>query len=221
MIVLRNPIEILYADKEYIVFNKPAGLLVIPSPKKETDTLVHRVNKQLESSVRLYPCHRLDRETSGIIVFAKGKHNQQLMMEAFKRRQVKKEYIAFIQGRITRKSGEIKSIIHNPFDQHFRKHSSGRLAISRYKVVEIRKHFSIVEVEPITGRTNQIRIQFKEMGHPLVGERKYAFARDYPLKFRRVALHAQVFECVQPVTQREIYISCRLPKDMQEFLGKN
>ena len=219
--MLRNPIEILYADKEYVVFNKPAGLLVIPSPKKETDTLVHRVNKQLGSSIRLYPCHRLDRETSGIIVFAQGKHNQQLMMEAFKQRQVKKKYIAFTHGRITQKSGEIKSIIHNPFDQHFRKHSSGRLAISRYKVVEIRKHFSIVEVEPITGRTNQIRIQFKEMGHPLVGERKYAFARDYSLKFRRVALHAQVFECVQPVTHRKIYISCDLPKDMQEFLGKN
>jgi len=218
--VLKNPIAILYEDQEYIVFNKPAGLLVIPSPREETDTLVERVNEQLKSSVRLYPCHRLDRETSGVILFAKGKHNQQLMMEAFKRRQVKKKYVAFIHGALAQKSGEIKSIIYNPHDQHFRRHPPGRLAISRYKVLEIKKHFSIVEVEPITGRTNQIRIQFKEIGHPLVGERKYAFARDYFLKFRRVALHAQALECTQPVTREKIKIFCDLPKDMQEFLEK-
>ncbi len=219
---MKTPIETLYEDAEYIVFNKPAGLLVVPSPHHESDTLVHRVNEQLKnSSMKLYPCHRLDRDTSGLILFAKGKSNQERMMEIFKQRQIKKKYIAFVQGKIDQRVGELKGMICNPHDRPKPGQPAGKLAITRYKVVEIRKHFSIVDVEPLTGRTNQIRIQFKEIGHPLVGERKYAFARDYALKFRRTALHAQSLEWIQPVTRKKIQITCDVAKDMQEFLKKN
>lgn len=219
---MKTPIEILYEDAEYIVFNKPAGLLVVPSPHHEPDTLVHRVNEQFKNpSLKLYPCHRLDRDTSGLILFAKGKSNQERMMEVFKRRQIKKKYIAFVQGKIARRIGELKGMIYNPHDRPRFKQPEGKLAITRYKVVEIRKHFSIVEAEPLTGRTNQIRIQFKEIGHPLVGERKYAFARDYAVKFRRTALHAQSLEWIQPVTHKKVQITCDLAKDMVDFLKNN
>lgn len=219
---MKIPIEILYEDEEYIIFNKPAGLLVIPSPHNEPGTLVHRVNEQLKnSSIKLYPCHRLDRDTSGLILFAKGKFNQERMMEAFKKREIKKKYIAFVQGKMPQRAGEIKGMIYNRHERFKGRHPAGKLAITRYKVIEIKKHFSIVEVEPVTGRTNQIRIQFKEIGHPVVGERKYAFARDFAVKFRRTALHALSLKWRHPVTGREIVVESPLAVDMQGFLKNN
>src|SRR6266487_3633105 len=98
---MHKPIEVLYEDDCYVVFEKPAGLLVIPTPQKERYTLVDIVNGQYSRFAKqwgLHPCHRLDRDTSGAIIFAKGKHNQQLLMQLFKRRAVHKKYIAFVQG---------------------------------------------------------------------------------------------------------------------------
>jgi 23S rRNA-/tRNA-specific pseudouridylate synthase len=92
-------------------------------------------------------------------------------------------------------------------------------AITRYRVLDEREDFSVVEVEPVTGRTNQIRLHFKSLGHPLVGERRFAFARDYGVKFRRVALHARSIEFKQPENGRRLLISADIPDDMARLLG--
>ena len=220
----RRPIEILYEDGCYVIFNKPAGLLVIPSPKKEKNTLVSLVNSRYApsgDSFRLHPCHRLDRETSGVIVFAKGKKNQQLMMDLFKRRTVKKKYIAFAQGRLKMGRGELRSPVRDFDQKRFTKNPHAQWAVTRFNVIEARKYFSIIEAYPITGRTNQIRIQFSEAGFPLVGERKYAFAKDFRLKFRRIALHASEIEWVHPVSHKLIRVTSPLPADMAEFMARN
>lgn len=217
-------IPVLYEDDYFLIFDKPSGLLVIPSPKKERYTLVSLVNlthSPTDDSFRLHPCHRLDRETSGIIVFAKGKKNQQLMMKLFHRHHVRKKYIAFIQGRLKMRQGEFRSAIRDFDQQRFFRHGQPRLAITRFKVLNIHRHFCIVEVQPVTGRTNQIRIHFSEAGFPLVGERKYAFAKDFSLKFRRVALHASEIEFVHPIKRKPVKITLPLPKDMEEFLRRN
>src|SRR3989338_3508365 len=185
-----HSIKILYQDEHYIAFDKPPGLLVVPTPKNETNTLVNIVNRHQgpQKQERLFPCHPLDRDTSGVILFAKGKRNQELMMEQFKKARVKKCYIAFVQGRLKRPAGELKSFIADQEQRKFQRHLRPKMAVTRYKVIQTGRVFSVLEVFPLTGRTNQIRIQFRDIGHPLLGERKYAFARDYELKFRRCAL---------------------------------
>ena len=217
--VLTRPIGVLYEDESFIAFDKPAGLLVIATAKQKERTLLSIVNQQFQSpSFHLHLCHRLDRETSGVILFAKGKRGQKLMMDVFKRRQVRKKYIAFVQGRLPSASGELKSFILDDQERKYRKDAASKWAVTRYKILETRKYFSVAEVEPVTGRTNQIRIQFSQMRHPLVGERKYAFARDYKIKFRRTALHALSLEWKHPLTGKMIKIEAPLAKDMEEFL---
>src|SRR3989338_525560 len=220
---LRKPIPVLYEDESYIVFDKPAGLLVIPTPQCEKNTLVNIVNHKYAPSQgwRLHPCHRLDRETSGAILFAKGKQCQKLMMGVFQKRTVIKKYIALVQGRLSKAAGELRSRVLDFDQKKYRKGSAGQLAITRYRMLQQKRVFGIVEVQPLTGRTNQIRIQFSEIGHPLVGERKYARGRDYALKFRRAALHACALEWTQPVSHKRIHVTADLPDDMEVFIARN
>lgn len=216
-------IPVLYEDESCIVFDKPAGVLVIPAPGETKQTLVDIANRQCAPAQgwKLHPCHRLDRETSGVIIFAKGKGQQQAMMELFHKKAVSKKYIAFVQGRLHQRQGELRSSIRDLDQVKFRRNAAAKPSVTRYKVVEERKSFSVVEVIPVTGRTNQIRIQFAEIGNPLVGERKYARGKDYKLRFRRVALHAHTLGWEHPVSHKKINVVSQLPKDMEEFLERN
>lgn len=219
----RKTIPILFEDEHFIAFNKPAGVLVIPSPKKEKHTLIERVNEQYaqDQEWNLHPCHRLDKDTSGIILFAKGKKIQQLMMEEFKERQVKKTYIAFVYGRIEQERGEIKSIIQDQGHLTYNRSKAGKMAITQFQVIERRKNFTIVEVNLLTGRTNQIRVHFKSKGHPLVGDRKYTVVKKYSAKFKRTALHASYLQWMCPMSQKKIQVVCPLAEDMETFLKEN
>lgn len=217
-----NLIEVLYEDDYYIVFNKPAGLLVIPTPKKEKRTLDSIVNEQYaapERSSNLHPCHRLDRDTSGVIVFAKGKSAQRLMMDVFKQRGINKKYVAFVRGVLKRDNGEIKRAVNDLDHRKFNKNSAAKLAITRYKVIERKDKFTVVDVELVTGRTNQIRIHFSQIGYPLIGERKYAKGSDCTVKFKRIALHASSLECINPVTKKKITVRAELPQDMKKIMN--
>src|SRR6185503_4674420 len=127
-------------------------------------------------------------------LYAKGKKNQQFLMDEFKRQSVLKKYIALVQGRLKQDRGEIKSYIKSFEDEQIFNKDKKDLALTRFQVIQRSTDFTVVEVEPLTGRTNQIRIHFKEMKHPLLGERKYAFGRESHLKFRRAALHAASLE---------------------------
>jgi len=208
--------KIVYEDDALVVADKPSGMLVIPTPKGETNTLTDLLNKELDSrgeKVNVYPCHRIDRETSGLVIYAKGKSVQRLMMDRFRERAVKKEYIAFAHGRLKNMSGIIKGYIYN------RNKFRDELAITKYKVTAHRPAFDVLSVEPVTGRTNQIRIQFKAIGHPLVGETVYAFRKDFKLKFKRVALHAAMLEFAHPVTKKIMKFNSTLPSDMDKLLN--
>lgn len=205
-------IPVVYEDDALIIVDKPSGLLVIPTPKNEKRTLTSILNDDLIArniTYRLHPCHRLDRETSGLIIYAKGKSIQQKLMQEFAARRVKKTYIAFVQGALDKEQGEIKVPV------------EGESALTRYKVIQKRKDFTVVEVSPATGRTNQIRIHFKHLGHPIVGESKFAFRKDFALRFKRLCLHAKSLEFTHPVTGKTISLSSELPKDLKEFLSSH
>lgn len=205
-------IPVVYEDDWLMVIDKPAGLITIPSPKKETRTLTSILNEELKQqglSYRLHPCHRLDRDTSGLIIYAKGKSSQKKMMQEFKFHRVRKFYLAFAHGRVSENSGEIKQAIEE------------RQALTRFRTLERRKGFSIMEVMPLTGRKNQIRLHFRSIGHPLVGETRFVFRRHYSLRFKRICLHAQRLEFAHPVTRKTISVEARIPEDMEQFLKKN
>ena len=207
--------NILFEDDWILVIDKPSGMLVIPTPKNEKNTLTDLINMELDSrgvSINAYPCHRLDRETSGLIIYAKGKKMQGLIMEQFKNRLVKKTYAAFVHGFVKNPQGVINKPI---FSNNKKKYLD---AITHYKVIKRNNAFSVLEVMPVTGRTNQIRIHFKGIAHPLVGESVYIFRKDFALKFKRVALHAKNIVFQHPVTGKKLDLSSPLPKDMEEFL---
>ena len=208
---MRN-IPIAYEDEWLLIVDKPSGLLTIPTPKRERHTLTQILNDELKDKgapYRLHPCHRLDRDTSGLIIYAKGKSIQKKMMDEFKGRRIKKKYVAFVQGQVKEDSGEINKKI------------EGLSALTRYFVLERKKDFSIVEVTPLTGRTNQIRIHFKSIGHPIVGEDRFAFRRDFALRFKRLCLYAKSLEFIHPVTKKPIKLDTDLPRDLKEFMRRN
>lgn len=134
---------------------------------------------------------------------------QKKIMQLFKQRKIKKTYLAFVQGYLTCAEGEIKATI------------EGQTAVTRYKTMERRSGFSILEVMPITGRTNQIRIHFKKIGHPILGETRYAFRRDFTLKAKRLCLHARSLEFSHPVTNRPLRFISVIARDLQDFLGQH
>jgi len=207
--------KIIYEDDWLMVIDKPSGMLVIPTPKKELNTLTDILNRDLDErgiETNAYPCHRLDRETSGLIIYSKGKKTQKLLMDEFKQRIVKKTYIAFVHGAIKKNFDIIKSQIFN------RNKNRNESAVTRYMLMERRKDFSVLEVEPVTGRTNQIRIHFKSIGHPLLGESVYAFRKDFKLKFKRVALHAKSIEFIHPITKKCLKFVSPLPKDLENLM---
>jgi RluA family pseudouridine synthase len=209
----RITITIVYEDEWILVANKPPKLLTIQGPRsrKEIPTLTEILNADFKKDNlphRLHPVHRLDRDTSGLIIYAKGKAMQKEMMRLFKERKVKKIYIAFAQGNLSQDKGEIRFPIEN------------ETAFTEFKVLGRGKGFTIVEVSPHTGRTNQIRIHFRLLGHPLVGERKFSFRRDFALKANRLCLHAKSLEFVHPMNGKLIKLDSDLPLGMRNFLDK-
>jgi 23S rRNA pseudouridine1911/1915/1917 synthase len=213
-------IPVLFEDENCLVFNKPSGLLVIPTDKNEQHTLVNVVNEQFGARGQLYPAHRLDRDTTGVILFAKGKDNQQKLMQFFKDKQVNKTYIAFVHGRVAEPRGKIRIPIKDFHQRKFASHLPAQSALTHYEVKDYHKDFTVVRVMPITGRTNQIRIHFSKIGHPLVGEDKYAFRRDFALRFRRTALHALRLEWPQMTGGGMLKAEAPLAADMEDFLVK-
>ena len=205
-------IPVIYEDDWLLVVDKPPGLLTIPAARSRKRTLTGILNDDARAggaAYRLHPCHRLDRETSGVIIYAKGKAVQKRMMELFKKRAVAKRYRAFVQGRLRRSRGRISRAV------------DGREAVTEYRVLRSCKQFSVLSIAPLTGRKNQIRIHLKSLGHPLVGETRFAFRKDFPLRAQRVCLHAESVSFRHPVEGRRLSLRAALSADMQRFLKKH
>ncbi|MBU0605429.1 MAG: RluA family pseudouridine synthase, partial [Candidatus Omnitrophica bacterium] len=130
----------------------------------------------------------------------------------FRKRSVKKVYVAFVNGIVKKKFDTIKDPIYN---RNKRKTDD---AVTKYTVMEKHAAFTVIEAEPVTGRTNQIRIHMKAIGHPLVGETVYAFRKDFKLRFKRAALHAKRIEFNHPVTGEKMSFESPLAADMVNFL---
>jgi len=177
---VRTRLSVLHEDADVIVVEKPAGLLAVPTAEREKDTLLSRVSLYLQHRYRRRPyvgvVHRLDRETSGALVFARTREALRFLQQRFKSHEIEREYVAIVEGRPP-ESGVFDVALTG--DGNLRRRSvarpgeRGKRALTRYRVLEALSGASLVSVELETGRTHQIRIHFAAAGHPVLGDRVY------------------------------------------------
>lgn len=211
----KESFQIVFNDEYIVVLNKIAKIVVVPTPKKEKHTLTSLLEEKLRG--KMFPCHRLDRQTTGLIIYAKSKDIQREIMEEFKMRVIRKKYIAFVKGRLRKKTGCLADYIIDREGVQFGE--KPKRAKTLYRIIKELKEFGIVELTPITGRTNQLRIQLAQLGNPILGERKYAFRRDFRVNFKRLALHAFFISFIHPLSRERVSLGIDLPEDMKDFLS--
>lgn len=191
------PLDIVYENQHALVLNKPAGMVVHPAPGHSGGTLVNALLARYpdledpEQPTRPGIVHRLDRETSGLLVVAKSARARRFLQRQFKRRAVVKEYLALVQGQFDAERGVIEGPIGRDPRHRQRRAvvTTGRPAETRYQVVEALGEYTLLNVHPVTGRTHQIRVHLAAIGHPVVGDRVYG-PRRQRLALERHFLHA-------------------------------
>ncbi len=232
------PIEVLYEDSSIIVINKPANIVVHPSAGHFDKTIVNAILyhcKDLSSisgEIRPGIVHRLDKKTSGILIIAKTNEAHLKLSEDFKNKKIKKNYIALLYGKLSKKQGTIKSYIGRHKTNRLKMSSytnSGKLAITHYKLIETIGNFSLVDIDLETGRTHQIRVHFSELGHPVVGDDLYinrSILNKYPKeilseieKLNRYFLHSYKIEFNHPVRNYLLRIETEIPDELKNFLN--
>jgi 23S rRNA pseudouridine1911/1915/1917 synthase len=225
-------LPIVHEDDTLIVLNKPAGLLAVPLPlERRTDapSVFEDLKIYLRQRARRRPfvVHRIDRDTSGLVLFAKTEAAQETLKEQFKRHQPERVYQAVVYGLPSPSSGtwrdhltwDVKALIQketSPRDPR------GKEAISHYRVLEPLAGASLIEVKLVTGKRNQIRIQARLRGHTLVGERRYIYGPDElrPIAFPRQALHAHRLTFRHPADDREMAFEVPLPDDIAALVAR-
>jgi 23S rRNA pseudouridine1911/1915/1917 synthase len=225
-----GPLRILYEDQFLIVLDKPAGLLAVPLERRgEEESIFDQIENHLRSHGKRKPLvvHRIDRDTSGVVVFAKDGRTHAALKQQFRERTPERVYLAVVYGHPTPPSGTWRD--HLVWDRKalIQKETHPRdaravEAISHYKVVESFKSTSLIEVRLKTGKRNQIRIQARLRGHTLVGEVRYTFGPDElrPIPFKRQALHAWRLGFEHPVEQTPMTFEAPLPADMRKLLAR-
>ena len=208
-------IPIIYEDENIIIIDKPAGLLVHPTSKKERNTLIDYF-----PNARL--AHRLDKDTSGLLILAKNEKTNDWLKSQFKNRQITKKYIALVHGRLKDKQGIITKTISRSRkrggSQTTTPIGKRREAITRYKVLKEFEGYTYLEVSPETGRTHQIRVHLASIGHPIAGDEKYKFKRQpTPEELKRQFLHASYLKFSLPNGEvKEFHLN--LHKDLEKIL---
>ncbi|PMP93313.1 MAG: RluA family pseudouridine synthase, partial [Thermodesulfobacterium geofontis] len=206
------PFEIIYEDDDIAVINKPSGVVVHPAPGHYDDTLVHGLLLKLKNlsgiggKIRPGIVHRLDKDTSGIMLVAKNDFVHKRLVEAFKERLIEKVYIALVYGKLTKKKGNIETFIgrHPVSRKKMAVLREGKLAITFYEVLDEFNKASLILAKPITGRTHQIRVHFSHIGHPVLGDPVYGGLKHDLPKPPRLMLHAYEISFEHPRTFQKL-----------------
>ena len=209
-------IDIIYEDKDIIIINKPSGLLTVATEKEKNKTAYHLVMEYLKKknkNNRIFIIHRLDKDTSGIIMFAKNERAKHLYQDNWNDIVKKRCYYAVIDGKMENKEGTIKSYLKENGNMVYSvKDRSGKLAITEYKVLKERKNISLLDINLKTGRKNQIRVHMKENKTPILGDLKYG---EKSKLINRLALHAYKLELINPVTKKLLTFEVNMPNEFK------
>ena len=226
------PLEVVYEDQALLVVDKAAGMVVHPAPGHPAGTLVNALLAhcpELATSGGERPgiVHRLDRDTSGLILVAKNDKVRRALQRQFKERQVQKAYTALLDGHLQPAWGRIEAPVGRDPQRRQRMTvlSGGREAVTEYHVLEQFAHqvgpaagdYSLVEAEPLTGRTHQIRVHFASIGHPVVGDGVYGRRRQR-LPVPRQFLHARRLGFKHPLTGERLSLEAPLPEELDTLL---
>jgi 23S rRNA pseudouridine1911/1915/1917 synthase len=215
---LKSSLSILHRDEHLLVVSKPAGVLSVPVPDGAGPSLPELLARE---GFRVRPVHRLDRDVSGVVLFALDPQTQAGLEQQFRERTVEKTYWALAQGRVRPADGAF----HFPILEegtYARVSALGKKSVTRYRTLEALPRTTVVEVDLVTGRYNQIRVHFAHAGFPLVGERKYARGKDSPVRIasRRVALHSWRVALLHPSNGTRLVIEAPLPEDLRELVER-
>jgi 23S rRNA pseudouridine1911/1915/1917 synthase len=222
------PIEILYEDDHIVVVNKQRGMVVHPAAGSPDGTLVnallHHVDdlEGIGDEKRPGIVHRLDKNTSGVMVVAKTQEAHQGLVEMFQNRKIHKEYIAVVNGKMKGREGVINLPVGR--DPKDRKKMAvvpdGKKALTRWKQRKAFKNYTVVSAFPETGRTHQIRVHFKYLNHPVVGDPEYASELKAPTDIDGQALHAHKLQFNHPVTREPLEFTAPVPNDIEELIDE-
>ncbi len=220
-------LTVLYEDDDLIAIDKPAGMVVHPAYGNDTGTLVNAVLyrwpelAQVGDQHRAGIVHRLDKDTSGVIVVARTPQAHRALAEQFESRAIHKRYLALVEGNPDSATGRIEAPIGRDPRQRKRMavRREGREAITEFRVLEYYADHALLEVHPLTGRTHQIRVHLAFIGHPVVGDTTYGY-RKQRIRLKRHFLHAAELTVQSPSTGQPLTFSAPLPAGLQNILDK-
>ncbi|MDD5059769.1 MAG: RluA family pseudouridine synthase [Candidatus Omnitrophica bacterium] len=220
------PLDVVYEDQDLLVINKPTNLVVHPAPGNPGHTLVNAllgravelsdVNKNRPGIV-----HRLDKETSGLLVIAKNNSSHLNLARQFAQHTIEKTYVAIVCGKVEFDEDVIEAPIGR--DPLKRKNmaisyvGNTKYAKTYYRTLKRGNNFSFLELKPHTGRTHQLRVHLAYLGHPILGDTKYGKNKNFP----RLALHAKEISFIHPATKQPMRFTSKIPQEFQEFIKNN
>ena len=215
------PLNIVYEDDDIIVINKQADLVVHPSFGHETGTLLNALLYHFKGKCSPFMVHRLDKDTTGAIIFAKNEKSKVSLSKQFQKRTVHKTYVTAVTGTVVEEQGRIEA----PLGRSMQNRKiievgplAKKMAITEFKVLSRSRDVSLLEVHIITGRTHQIRSHMKYIGHPVLGDVDYGGSDHLKdVKFTRQMLHSYRVRFTHPVTSKEMEFIAPLPEDMKSL----
>jgi len=228
------PLAIVYEDEDVVVVDKPAGMVVHVGAGVKSGTLVNallhhiRTLSSMGGDLRPGIVHRLDRMTSGLVIVAKNDFAHRQLSADFKARAVHKTYILLVHGRVAEESGEIRRSVGRDPVRRVRMKVGGlgaREATTRYRIARRYSRFTLLEAEPLTGRTHQLRVHFSVLGHPIVGDTLYGAPGRLQVgeggreTLKRNFLHAAALAFQHPRSHQAIRVQSALPPELKDFLG--
>lgn len=221
------PLDVIYEDADLVAINKPAGMVVHPAAGNRSGTVVNAAlarwpeMRRITGEERAGVVHRLDKDTSGVLVLAKTPAALKSLQQQFKQRTVHKRYIALVEGVPESSSGLIEAAIGRSTRQRklMAVVRDGRPAVTRYNVIEHLGDYALLSVEPHTGRTHQIRVHLAWLGHPIVGDTVYG-RRKQRIRMKRLFLHAAELQVDSPSTGARLTFSAPLPGALEDTLAK-
>ena len=215
-------LKLVYEDDDIIVVNKGYGLLSMGTDKIKEGTaysILREYLKWQDPRNKLFIVHRLDRDTSGLMVFAKSQEAKDKLQHNWNNMVIARKYLAVVEGRPESEEGEVRSYLaeNSRFEVYSTdKPEEGQLAVTRYRTLRSRNGYSLMEVSLDTGRKNQIRVHMKDLGHPIAGDRRYG-AKSSPI--HRMALHAQTLRFIHPMTRKDMNFSTPVPASFARMVG--
>ncbi|MDE6154065.1 MAG: RluA family pseudouridine synthase [Muribaculaceae bacterium] len=207
-------VQLVYEDDDIIVINKGYGLLSMGNDKVREGTaysILKDYVKWQDPRNKIFIVHRLDRDTSGLMMFARNPQAKEAMQHNWNNMVLERKYLAVVEGKVDDDEGEVRSYLaeNSQYEVYSTNNpNEGQLAVTRYKVLKRANGYSLLEVSLDTGRKNQIRVHMKDLGHPIAGDRKYG-ARTSPI--HRLALHAQTLRFAHPITRTLMSFSTPVP----------